>query len=687
MLGKVQQQSPLFGKPRVARLQQSGVRLGVALTGVLLVSLLPRLFFAQNNPLSYDESHLLTFGVLANAGHTPYSDAFIGITPFSLLLMQASALAWKLVAHGRLILLLLSVLGVVTIFGLGWLHAQVRPMLTGVLAALIFSFTPVFFAVSTTLNVEAGTLALGLMALLAATLYATRRGWGWLAISGLLFGASIAVKLLVPFLPAVVLVQLLLALPRELEWKRGVGRLALELAIWGVAALCVLGVLAAIYGPGAVYQEAIAYRIAAREAVLARPAGVNVVEDLTWGDLAPFLPLGLGAIWGVVEMKRAGNRNVWVWLTWLALGLVFLTLHVPLRARHLVIVTPPLAVLSGFALAGLGDRRNWGWGRTAAAALGVIAFAGLIAWSLKTAPTESFIGHHPARANVVSYLQGMTAPDDCVVSKENRFYFLAERFPPPYLSELGTMRLVSGMIAPDTIVRELDVSDCPTFVYSDSFDKQLDGLQPAVAGLYALELQVENPDDDDPIPVYAVPMQLDRQPAHPLAAQVGEIEFLGYDLSPDPTQTRQSARTRSTTPSPIYLSTYWRARQSLAHDYKFFVHVVDGQGNLVRGLDHYPYETRPDYGVTSVEFNPQLCAACADNPPPDYPNRGLFPTSLWMPGQALKETILLPSDLAPGIYTIRIGMYDPATMQRLDVDDGLPTGDQDYIELATVQVR
>ena len=45
------------------------------------------------------------------------------------------------------------------------------------------------------------------------------------------------------------------------------------------------------------------------------------------------MPLAVGAVWGVVEMNRAGNRNVWVWLTWLALGLLFLTLHVPLRAR------------------------------------------------------------------------------------------------------------------------------------------------------------------------------------------------------------------------------------------------------------------------------------------------------------------------------------------------------------------
>jgi hypothetical protein len=58
-----------------------------------------------------------------------------------------------------------------------------------------------------------------------------------------------------------------------------------------------------------------------------------------------------------------------------------------------------------------------------------------------------------------------------------------------------------------------------------------------------------------------------------------------------------------------------------------------------------------------------------------------------MPGQALKETILLPSDLPPGVYTIRIGVYDPATMQRLNVDDSLPAGNQDYIELATVEVR
>ena len=54
------------------RLRALGWAAGPAL---LLVSLLPRLYYVATNALSYDETHTLTFGALSAAGYVTPSDA------------------------------------------------------------------------------------------------------------------------------------------------------------------------------------------------------------------------------------------------------------------------------------------------------------------------------------------------------------------------------------------------------------------------------------------------------------------------------------------------------------------------------------------------------------------------------------------------------------------------------------
>jgi hypothetical protein len=62
----------------------------------------------------------------------------------------------------------------------------------------------------------------------------------------------------------------------------------------------------------------------------------------------------------------------------------------------------------------------------------------------------------------------------------------------------------------------------------------------------------------------------------------------------------------------------------------------------------------------------------------------LFPTNRWQVGQVLRDrhTLKIPADLAPGNYTVEIGMYLPATGARLPID-----GAADKITLAKVSVR
>ncbi|MCL5109143.1 MAG: hypothetical protein M1401_09820 [Chloroflexi bacterium] len=80
----------------------------------------------------------------------------------------------------------------------------------------------------------------------------------------------------------------------------------------------------------------------------------------------------------------------------------------------------------------------------------------------------------------------------------------------------------------------------------------------------------------------------------------------------------------------------WRSEDGLQRDYTVFAHVYDAQGKLVAQADSFPVA-------------------------------GNYPTSLWPAGEYVSDdrTVELQSALAPGDYTIKVGLYDAKTMQRL----------------------
>jgi hypothetical protein len=356
---------------------------------------------------------------------------------------------------------------------------------------------------------------------------------------------------------------------------------------------------------------------------------------------------------------------------------LFLFSHVPLRPRHLVIVAPPLAALSGMAVAAGLDHATTRAARTALTVLTVAVIGALGLASAQAAIIPDFVDAHPARAAVIRYIQATTAPDDCIVSKENRLHFRTGRLSTPYLSEVSTARLASGLLTGDAVMAEIAAHDCAALVYSDSFDHLAPTLRAAAQAHYALELRIEDAQDSDPIPVYAVPMHTTAPPDHPVQATLGDTFVLhGYDLTPAPWTPGQ----------PVYLSTYWSARQAPAADYKIFVHLVDEAGQLVQGLDHYPFADDPAYQIAQASLTPGFLAQSGAPLPDDYPASGLIPTRSWIPGSVLKETIRFEPPAA-GSYTLRIGLYDPLSLARLAVDDALPGGVYDQIDLATVEVR
>lgn len=116
------------------------------------------------------------------------------------------------------------------------------------------------------------------------------------------------------------------------------------------------------------------------------------------------------------------------------------------------------------------------------------------------------------------------------------------------------------------------------------------------------------------------------------------IIFKGYDLASD---TVASGGT-------LDLVLYWAALREMDANYTVFAHLVDADGQLAAQLDGLPGDA-------------------------------LHRTYDWWPGYFDWDEwpISIPTDVAPGVYTLHVGMYDADTVVRLPARDadGTPLGD------------
>lgn len=127
----------------------------------------------------------------------------------------------------------------------------------------------------------------------------------------------------------------------------------------------------------------------------------------------------------------------------------------------------------------------------------------------------------------------------------------------------------------------------------------------------------------------------------------GAIVLVGYDLAPGPARAGE----------PLRLTLHWRALARPDRSYTVFVHVLDAQGRLV---------------------------AQRDSPP----RGGVAPTDLWLPGDSLADEYVvdLPAGLPYGRYSLKVGLYNPVSGQRLPAVDA--TGRQtDAVPLEPVLIE
>jgi hypothetical protein len=105
-----------------------------------------------------------------------------------------------------------------------------------------------------------------------------------------------------------------------------------------------------------------------------------------------------------------------------------------------------------------------------------------------------------------------------------------------------------------------------------------------------------------------------------------QIKLLGYDLKSQISNVK----------SPIQITLYWQAMAAPQGDYKVFIHLFD---------------------PTDEKIATQYDA---------MPLQGRYPTSWWVAGEVVSETVPFPLEgVPPGTYRFAVGLYEPSTVTRL----------------------
>jgi hypothetical protein len=145
------------------------------------------------------------------------------------------------------------------------------------------------------------------------------------------------------------------------------------------------------------------------------------------------------------------------------------------------------------------------------------------------------------------------------------------------------------------------------------------------------------------VPNNTVPIVITPTPIPGLAVFGDRITLLDVDV----------AETRAMAGSTISLTLHWQTQAVMTTSYTVFVHLLDGEGNLVAQSD-------------------------------SVPGGGAHPTTNWLPGETVDDPhqLVLPDILATGRYELLAGLYDTNSGARLLTRSGEST-----VPLATVDVQ
>ncbi len=171
-----------------------------------------------------------------------------------------------------------------------------------------------------------------------------------------------------------------------------------------------------------------------------------------------------------------------------------------------------------------------------------------------------------------------------------------------------------------------------------------DGAEhPLASGVYTLRAGLLDGDGriSDPtatlgaIAITAPERRFDTEACTPLAHIGGFAALLEATIAPETVSTGQM----------LTLDLTWRAETTVDYGYTVFVHLLNETGALIAQRDAIPVE-------------------------------GRRPTTGWFTGEIIADryTVTVPPDTPPGLYTLKVGFYDPDTYARLPATDARGQG-------------
>lgn len=570
-----------------------------------------------------------------NPYHAPQPDAFTSATypPLFYILNAAwMRLSGPTLLSGRVIALVATLLAGGAIGW--WVRQESHSWLAAALAAALWlSLSPVYVW-STFYKPDLPALALTVTGLALARRWSS---WPGVAVAAVVFALAFFTKQSAVVGPLTVGLWLL---ARGGPWWRfGLTMAGLTLVPFAAANLALKG---GLWLHVVAFQQQIPWSRGQLDHQLGK-----LVDTYPWLLLATGLALGAVA-WDRVRSRRARSQATAsadqaaaapsalpLWYLAAALPIVLLANgRVGINYGLLLDLFPPLCVLIGVA-AGLALRRG--------GALGVGLAAGLSALLLTQAllpnpPGEWYSANRmPSRERAarMAAIAGIVDQTPGRLLSEDLWLLLRAGKPVEYDDPfMMTQAARSGLWDERRFIADLEAQRFPLIVLEYDITDVARSPRWSPAALAALRANYEIL-HRDALHIHR-PKSLLRAPGTPRQIEYGgQLRLVETAVS-----------TAATRPSgTVRVLLRWRRGAQPAANYQLFVHLVDAQGGLRAQLD--------------------------------LPPSGK-PTSAWTAGERAEAeyALTLPEDAPTGRYHVLVGVYDPATGQRLPATDaGQPAGD------------
>lgn len=411
----------------------------------------------------YDEGVYLLSARALHDGHALFLEVFSSQPPAFL---EALALALRLggdrVESARFLILVFSLVGLAAVADLGrrlggWTAAAVA------VAALATSET--FLRLGHLVQAETPALATALVSLCLALEAPKRRSPGpWFFAAGATMGLALLFKLFVaPLVPALAALLLLGEGSGEAEsWRldRPWSRRVITAGCFLLAGLLVAPLASLlVYDRAAMMHQAVDFHVAKHQAY-ALHTGMNLSRIA--GELAGEAVTTALALAGAAFLsRRAPSASAWLGL-WIAGVVVALVGQTPLFWRHFVLITPPLVLLAGLAVARMPRRSA---SPRPARLVFTVLLALLLARGSLTLAREGSVRAAlvelgfaaPAGAastRVAEWLASNTAAGETVVGDDPTAIYLAGRSTAPALCDTSHARIAAGFLRDEEAIRE-----------------------------------------------------------------------------------------------------------------------------------------------------------------------------------------------------------------------------------------